>query len=57
MHLLVFFGEEYGWRYFLWPKLQNRFGKRKGVLLLRILWGLWHLPLNFFSWIKKEKIC
>ena len=43
-----FWGEEYGWRYFLQPRLQNRFGMRGGVLLLGVLWGLWHLPLNFF---------
>ena len=28
--------------------LQQRFGKRRGVLLLGVLWGLWHLPLNLF---------
>ena len=45
---LPFFGEEYGWRYYLTPVLQQRFGKRRGVLLLGVLWGLWHLPLNLF---------
>lgn len=45
---LPFFGEEYGWRYFLTPVLQRRFGRRRGVLLLGVLWGLWHLPLNLF---------
>lgn len=45
---LPFFGEEYGWRYYLTPVLQQRFGKRKGVLLLGVVWGLWHLPLNLF---------
>lgn len=45
---LPFFGEEYGWRYYLTPVLQKRFGKRRGVLLLGVLWGLWHLPLNLF---------
>lgn len=45
---LPFFGEEYGWRYYLTPVLQQHFGKRKGVLLLGIVWGLWHLPLNLF---------
>lgn len=44
----AFFGEEYGWRGFLQPVLQGRFGKRRGVLLLGLLWGLWHLPLNLF---------
>lgn len=45
---LPFFGEEYGWRYYLTPVLQQKFGKRKGVLLLGVMWGLWHLPLNLF---------
>lgn len=43
-----FFGEEYGWRYFLQPLLQKRFGLRGGVILLGVVWGLWHLPINFF---------
>lgn len=45
---LAFFGEEYGWRYYLQPYLQNRFGLRRGVIILGIVWGLWHLPINFF---------
>jgi len=45
---LLFFGEEYGWRYYLQPRLQQRFGPRLGVIVLGIVWGLWHLPLNFF---------
>lgn len=53
----AFFGEEYGWRYYFTPFLQNRFGKVKGVLLLGVLWGLWHLPINVFyyspqTWIQ-----
>ncbi|MDO4648833.1 MAG: type II CAAX endopeptidase family protein [Eubacteriales bacterium] len=45
---IAFFGEEYGWRYYLTPMLQKRYGKRIGVILLGILWGLWHLPIDFF---------
>lgn len=44
----AFFGEEYGWRYFLQPLLQKRFGLKGGVLILGVLWGLWHLPINIF---------
>lgn len=43
-----FLGEEYGWRAFLQPLLQKRFGPRRGVVLLGVLWGVWHLPLNVF---------
>lgn len=44
----AFLGEEYGWRYFLQQELIDRLGKRKGVILLGLLWGIWHLPLNLF---------
>ena len=45
---IPFFGEEYGWRYYLQPIMQKRFGAVKGVILLGVLWGIWHLPINFF---------
>ncbi len=48
LSFLPFFGEEYGWRYYLTPALQSRFGARKGALAVGVLWGLWHLPLNLF---------
>lgn len=48
LSFLCFFGEEYGWRYFLQPRMQERFGSRRGVILLGVVWGLWHLPLNLF---------
>lgn len=48
LSLAPFLGEEYGWRYYLQPILQEKYGKRLGVLLLGVLWGLWHLPVNFF---------
>lgn len=44
----AFFGEEYGWRYYLQPLMQKKFGNRAGVILLGIVWGLWHLPLDFW---------
>lgn len=48
LSFLCFFGEEYGWRYFLQPRMQAKFGMRRGVILLGVVWGLWHLPLNLF---------
>ncbi|MDD4850803.1 MAG: CPBP family intramembrane metalloprotease, partial [Gemmiger sp.] len=42
------FGEEYGWRYYLQPRMRQRFGPCLGVILLGVAWGLWHLPLNLF---------
>lgn len=45
---VAFFGEEYGWRYYLQPILQKKFGMVPGIFILGIVWGLWHLPINFF---------
>lgn len=44
----AFFGEEYGWRYYLQPLLQKRFGLIRGTIILGVVWGLWHLPLDLF---------
>ncbi|CZR96330.1 MULTISPECIES: CPBP family intramembrane glutamic endopeptidase [Clostridioides] len=44
---ILFFGEEYGWRGFLQEKMQIKFGKRAGVILLGFIWELWHIPLWF----------
>ena len=43
---LIYFGEEYGWRYFLQPILQQKFGNRLGLLVLGLVWGIWHAPLR-----------
>ena len=53
---LAFFGEEYGWRYFFQPALQKKYGLRKGVILLGVLWGLWHIPLNFLYYSPKTGV-
>jgi uncharacterized protein len=38
------FGEEFGWRGYLQPKLMP-FGERKAVLLVGVIWGVWHWPV------------
>lgn len=40
-----YFGEEYGWRAYLQGRLFPLLGGYKGVLLLGVIWGLWHVPL------------
>lgn len=44
----AFFGEEYGWRCYFQPLLQQKFGLIKGVLIFGVLWGLWHFQLDLF---------
>lgn len=39
------FGEEWGWRGFLLPKLLKRFKVVPSLLLSGVIWGLWHAPL------------
>lgn len=42
--LLLGFGEEFGWRRYLQGEL-IRLGKIKGILLLGVIWGIWHAPV------------
>jgi len=42
--LVIAFGEEYGWRGYLQSELLKT-GRIRGVLLLGIIWGLWHGPV------------
>jgi membrane protease YdiL (CAAX protease family) len=41
---LATLGEEFGWRAYLLPKLLP-LGARKTMLILGIIWGVWHWPL------------
>lgn len=55
---LASFGEEFGWRAYLLPKLVARLASspgsasavgRKACLLVGLIWGVWHWPLLFMS--------
>jgi len=37
-------GEEFGWRGFMLPKLQRKWGPLIGTLALGLVWSLWHIP-------------
>lgn len=38
------FGEEFGWRGYLQPKLMP-LGGRRAMLLMGVIWGVWHWPI------------
>jgi membrane protease YdiL (CAAX protease family) len=44
--VLVFIGEEFGWRAYLLPKLMP-LGPRKAVLCVGVIWSVYHWPLIF----------
>lgn len=40
------FGEEWGWRGYLMPKLTEVMGRPAAIIVGGIIWGLWHAPLT-----------
>jgi membrane protease YdiL (CAAX protease family) len=54
-----FFGplwEEAGWRGFVLPRLQQRYGPFRATLILGTLWGLWHIPLYLPQDIQQDGV-
>lgn len=42
--VLIAFGEEYGWRGYLLPRLMKRFNVFYSSIILGLIWGFWHYP-------------
>ncbi len=46
VNLINCFGEEWGWRGFLLPRMLKQFKVVPALLLIGLIWGLWHAPLT-----------
>lgn len=46
MNFVTCFGEEWGWRGYLLPKMKNLLPTVPMLLVTGIIWGLWHAPLT-----------
>ena len=40
------FGEEFGWRAYMMPKLRSLMGRYPALIAGGVIWGLWHAPLT-----------
>lgn len=44
--IVSFFGEEWGWRGYMMPKLLEITSKPVAIIVGGVIWGLWHAPLT-----------
>lgn len=65
---IPFFGEEFGWRAYLTPKMSELMPEPLAIFVSGIIWGLWHAPLTisghnfgldypFFPWLGIGIMC
>ncbi|MGO9388518.1 MAG: lysostaphin resistance A-like protein [Methanobacterium sp.] len=47
INLIPAFGEEYGWRGYLLPRLTKSFGKTVATIIVGVVWGLFHFPVVY----------
>lgn len=46
LNFVTCFGEEWGWRGYLLPKMKEKFSTIPTLLITGVIWGLWHAPLT-----------
>ena len=49
MNFVTCFGEEWGWRGYLLPKMSRNLSTLPTLLLSGVIWGLWHAPLTIIG--------
>ena len=49
LNFVTCFGEEWGWRGYLLPKVSKHFSTIPTLLITGIIWGLWHAPLTIIG--------
>lgn len=54
--LIPGFGEEFGWRGYMLPRLARRFTPRKALLLQGFIWWAWHLPTVVAMGARSEEV-
>ena len=49
LNFVTCFGEEWGWRGYLLPKMKNLLPTVPMLIITGIIWGLWHAPLTIIG--------